>query len=61
MELKLKQFRNSLKISQESFAKKLGISTSFYIKVELGERNPSFNFLKKLKKVFNVNIDEMFF
>lgn len=61
MHSKLIEFRESLNISQKDMASALGISSSFYIKIELGERNPSFNFIKKMKKRFNVNVDEIFF
>lgn len=31
----LKEFRENLKLTQSQFAKNIGISTSFYIKIEL--------------------------
>ncbi|AZV57939.1 helix-turn-helix transcriptional regulator [Clostridium sp. AWRP] len=61
MNFKLIKFRQSLSMSQKDMALALGISVSFYIKIESGERNPSFNFIKKLKRRFNVNIDRIFF
>ncbi|MBB6622544.1 helix-turn-helix domain-containing protein [Clostridium gasigenes] len=54
-------FRKGLSLSQVEMAGSLGISTSFYIKIELGERNPSFNFLCKFKNSFNCSIDGIFF
>lgn len=58
----LVNFRNTKKMSQVQFARYIGVSTSFLSKVELGERQPSFGFMQKLKSAFNdVNIDEIFF
>ncbi|MGN1298309.1 MAG: helix-turn-helix domain-containing protein [Clostridia bacterium] len=31
----LKEFRENMKLTQSEFAKSIGISTSFYIKIEL--------------------------
>jgi DNA-binding XRE family transcriptional regulator len=61
MNTKLVQFRKSLGLTQEKMAQKLGLSTSFYMKIEGGVRNPSFNFIQKFKKVFDVNINNIFF
>ncbi|CAB1242381.1 SOS-response repressor and protease LexA [Clostridiaceae bacterium BL-3] len=61
MNSKLIEFRESLNMSQKDMASALGISSSFYIKIELGQRNPSFNFIKKMKEKFNINVDEIFF
>lgn len=56
------KFRENLNISKESMAAKLGVSESFYSKIEAGARNPSYNFLKKFKMEFpNVRIEEIFF
>jgi transcriptional regulator with XRE-family HTH domain len=54
---KLKQLRGDL--TQEEFAKKLGVSKSLYEKLERGERDLSKRTLKKLKNLFptlDVNI-----
>lgn len=49
-------------LTQEEFSDKLGITLSHYSKIEGGSRNPSYNFLRKFKKVFpNESIDEIFF
>lgn len=42
-------------------AEKLNISSSYYIKIEIGERNPSYNFIKKFKSVFKCEVDTIFF
>lgn len=55
-------FRKNLIKTQDQMATELDVSTSFYIKIESGERNPSFNFMRKLKDKHNdVSIDELFF
>ena len=56
----LSEFRKQEKLSQTELSRLLEISKSHYIKIELGTRNPSFNFLKKLKKVFpKVDLNEI--
>ena len=43
-------------------SKKIGISTSFYDKIEYGDRNPSFNFITLFKEAFpKAEVDEIFF
>ncbi len=57
----LKAFRISLMKTQEEMAKLLDISLSFYIKLELGIKNPSLKTIKKFKKVFpTANVDNIF-
>ena len=59
---KLSDFRNEKDLTQEEISKKLGISKSFYSKIEYGDRNASHNFIKKFKEVFpDADIDELFF
>ena len=59
---KLINFRNQIGLTQKEMADKLGISEIYYLKIEHGDRNTSFNFIKKFKKEFpNENIDELFF
>ena len=56
------EFRKRKKLSSIEMAKKIGISNSYYQKIEYGDRSPSFNFLKKFKSVFpDVNTDSLFF
>lgn len=62
MIINLIDFRNNLGFSQKEIAEKLGITYSFYSKIETGERRPSYNFLNKLKKTFpDADIDKIFF
>ena len=56
------KFRYEQNKSIVEFAKILGISHSLYYKIEIGERNPSYNFLCKFKDAYpNANIDNIFF
>lgn len=50
--VELVNFRNSQNLSPEEMADEIGISRSFYYKVEQGSRNPSYNFMVKIKKRF---------
>ncbi|GAA0115689.1 helix-turn-helix transcriptional regulator [Clostridium senegalense] len=62
MQNKLVNFRVKQKLTQQEMSKKIGTTLTFYSKVELGERNPSYNFIVKLKKEFpNANVDSIFF
>lgn len=43
-------------------ADQIGVSASYYYKIEAGQLNPSFTFMEKFKKAFpQVSLDEMFF
>ena len=60
--MSLKEFRDNLGLTQNQMAEEIGVSKSYYSKVESGFRKPSFEFLRKLKSRFSdVDIDEMFF
>lgn len=51
---------NNLK--EKEMADAIGVSSSFYYKVESGQQNPSYSFLVKLKRAFpEIVIDEIFF
>lgn len=55
----LKDFRTSLGLTIQEFAKTIEVSKSLYEKVECGDRKPSREFTTKLKKKypqFDVNI-----
>lgn len=60
--MKLKSFRLSQNMSQEKFAREIGVSLSMMTKVENGKANASKNFLDKVKKRFpSIDLDEIFF
>ncbi|MEN8077632.1 helix-turn-helix transcriptional regulator [Clostridioides difficile] len=62
MNYSLVNFRNSLGLTQQEMAKYIGSTLSHYSKIELGIRNPSYNFLVKFKEKFSdAKIDEIFF
>lgn len=53
----LRELRKSQGYTQETLAKKLGISASAVGLYEQGRREPDNETLKKLSKIFNVSID----
>lgn len=58
----LLKFRKEKNLTQEEFSIELGITLTYYSKIELGLRNPSYNFLNKFKNTFpEASIDEIFF
>lgn len=57
----LQRFRKSKKLSRCEISNMLEVSESYYTKIELGIRNPSYNFLIKFKSKFNCVVDEIFF
>lgn len=55
----LKEFRLSLGMTLQEFASNIGVSKSYYEKIESGQRKPSREFMTKLKykfPQFDVNI-----
>ena len=47
---------------RKSLAKEIGVSPSYYYKVESGYQNPSYEFLAKFKRRFpDASIDVLFF
>lgn len=58
---KLKEYRISLKKTQNDMAERWGITLSFYSKIESGDKNPSIQNLIEFKKKFpTANINEIF-
>lgn len=58
----LKKFREGKRMTQRQMASKIGVSLSYYRKIEQGENNPSYQFMKKLKDVFpKASVDKLFF
>lgn len=52
MQFNLIKFRKDLNLTIDDMATKIGVSSSFYEKIEYGDRNPSFNFITLFKKTF---------
>lgn len=62
MTTKLVQFRKGLGLTIIEMAERIGVSPSYYEKIEYGDRNPSFNFITLFKKAFpDANTDDIFF
>ena len=62
MENKLLELRLKNGFTQKEMSIKLNTTLTFYSKVEMGIRNPSFNFIQKVKIAFpKENMDEIFF
>lgn len=60
--MNLKNFRLSLKLNQKQMAEKIGVSASYYYKIEAGTQNPSYELMRKLKKRYpSISVDELFF
>lgn len=58
---KLREYRLSIKKTQEEMAGKWGITISFYKQIECGAKNPSIQKIKEFKKSFpTANTDEIF-
>lgn len=58
----LKEFREQNDFNRKEMAELIGVSPSYYYKIESGFQNPSYEFLKKFKSKFpNAIIDELFF
>lgn len=58
---KLISFRKEKELSISDMARKIGVSESYYEKIEYGNRTPSYNFLTKFKVAFpETNTDNIF-
>lgn len=59
---KLADFRNTKKMSIQTMAKEIGVSKSYYEKIEYGDRQPSYNFITKFLERFpEADTDKIFF
>ena len=58
----LVDFRNSKRLSIKKMADKIGVSKSYYEKIEYGERMPSYNFISKFAIAFpEEDVKQLFF
>lgn len=48
----LRDYREGLGLTMPEMAQKLSITYSYYTKIEYEERQPSYSFMKKFKKIF---------
>lgn len=53
----LKDLRNNSNLTQSEIAKKLNITQGTYGNYELGNREPNFDVLLQISKLFNISID----
>lgn len=57
---RLKELRESNKMTQKDFAKKIGVTTTALSSYENGKQNPSITIAVKIAKEFNVSTDWLF-
>ena len=58
----LTEFKEMHHLSAYHLAEQLGVSRSYISNIENGKRNPSYAFVRKLKKRYpEINVDEMFY
>ncbi|MGE5329296.1 MAG: helix-turn-helix transcriptional regulator [Deltaproteobacteria bacterium] len=60
MDNKVRDLRNKLNMTQESFAERLGVSRQTIISIENGRYNPSLILGYKISKILNLPIEEIF-
>lgn len=51
---RLKQLREEAKLTQAEVAKKAGISTGYYARIERGEENPTWVKIEHIKKALGI-------
>jgi transcriptional regulator with XRE-family HTH domain len=59
MELKdrLKEIRNTQKLTQEDVSKQINKSRAAYARYETGDREPDIETLKKIADIFKISVD----
>ena len=60
MKNKLKVYRAMHDLTQESLAKKLGVTRSTIVSIENGRYDPSIGLAFRIAKLFNVKIEDIF-
>ena len=58
---KIKYIRNDLNLNQKDFANLLNVAQSTVSRIEKGERQPEYEFLRNFIIKFNINPDWIFF
>ena len=58
---RLKSLRESMRLTQPEMAKLIGVSNSYYSKIETGVKTPSYNFINKVKEKFPSVDADIFF
>ena len=57
---RIKELRQKQGLSQEKFALKIDMDTSYYASVEAGKRNISIKNIKKIADGFELSLEELF-
>ena len=57
---RIRELRETLGISQEKFALKIGMDRTYYSSVEAGKRNISIINICKIAKGFNITLSDLF-
>lgn len=57
----IKRLREDRGIKQKFIAEQLGISPNYYSQIENGHRQPQIDHLLKLRQIYGVTLDEIFF
>lgn len=57
----LRELREKRGLKQKFIAEQLGITPNYYSQIENGHRPPQVEHLLKLRNIFNVTLDEIFF
>lgn len=57
--LNLKKFRIELNLKSKQMAEKTGISRSHYSNIENGKKDPTYEYMGKFEKVFEVEESKM--
>ena len=60
IENKIREYRETKKITQEELARSVGVSRQTIIAMEKGNYEPSLGLVFKLKKYFEVSVEELF-
>ena len=56
----VREFRNTLGLSQEKFALKIGMDRTYYASVESGKRNLSILNIQKIASGLGISLSELF-
>ncbi len=57
---KLKELRKSFNLTQEEFAKKIGVSRVNYTRYETGKVRPDYETVIKIADFYDISLDELF-
>ena len=58
---RIKLLREELRMKQKEFASGIGISASFISQIEMGHKNPGYDFLYILMSKYHVSLDWLFY